>query len=85
MRLVAAVLAWIVGLYFVGRAIAELLLIDYGNPASYQADWGGPSLLGVLAVHAGPGVIAAALMIGYLIRRRGRTPGAVRGSTSSAP
>jgi hypothetical protein len=43
--------------YLVGRGVAELFLIHYGNPASYAKDWGGPSLAGVLAVHSGPALV----------------------------
>ena len=69
MRKFLVVLGFILGLYLVGRAVVEVLLIDYGNPDSYRLDWGGPSLAGVLAVHCGPGIIAAALMIWWLRRR----------------
>jgi hypothetical protein len=51
-----------VGVYLIGRAIAEPLLIDLTDPATYRKDWGGPSLLGVLIVHCGPGVVAALVM-----------------------
>ena len=43
------------GLYLVVRAMAEPFTIDMTDPATYQDDWGGPSLLGVLAIHCGPG------------------------------
>jgi hypothetical protein len=70
MRRVVLVLAWLLGAYFIVRAVAELFVIDWGNPASYAGDWGGPTLAGVLAVHMGPGAVAAALMIWALVRRR---------------
>jgi hypothetical protein len=60
----------VVGLYLVVRAIAELVVIDFGDPASYRHDWGGPSLAGVLAVHCGPGILAAAAMVVAFLRRR---------------
>ena len=63
MRVVGIVLAYVVGTYFVVRAVVEVVTIDYGDPSSYEKDWGGPSLLGVLAVHCLPGVIALALML----------------------
>ena len=50
----------VLAVYLVGRGIAELILINYGDPASYAKDWGGPSLAGVLAVHSGPGVVIVA-------------------------
>jgi hypothetical protein len=49
-------LASALALYLVGRGIAEPFVIHWGDPASYAADWGGPSLFGVLAVHCGPGL-----------------------------
>ncbi len=63
MRKVAVVFAYLVGTYFVGRAIVELITIDYSDASSYEDDWGGPSLIGVLAVHRLPGVITIALII----------------------
>jgi hypothetical protein len=62
----------VVGLYFIVRAIAEPFVIDVGDPATYRNDWGGPSLAGVLAVHFGPGLVAAALIAWWLVRRRRR-------------
>lgn len=62
-------LGGVLGAYLVGRGVAEFFTINYNDPASYRLDWGGPSLAGVLAVHAGPGLailIAAAV---YLWRR----------------
>jgi hypothetical protein len=70
MKKIAMVVGLVVGLYFVARAIAEPFVIDATNPATYENDWGGPSLLGVLTVHCGPGVIAAALMAWALLRRQ---------------
>jgi hypothetical protein len=54
----------LLALFLVGRAIAEIVTVDPGNPADYHDDWGGPSYLGVMAVHAGPGllVIVAAVL-----------------------
>jgi hypothetical protein len=64
----------VLGLYLTGRAIAEPFVIHWGDPASYRNDWGGPSLIGVLAVHCLPGFVLPAV-IGYRLRRRvsGRT------------
>ncbi len=42
------------------------------DPATYQGDWGGPSLAGVLAVHSGPGIVAAPFLVWALMRRRAR-------------
>jgi hypothetical protein len=78
MRRVLLVFASIVGAYLIVRAVAEPFAIDMTDPATYAQDWGGPSLAGVLAVHSGPGLVAAALMVAYVIRRRAdsrRSPG----------
>jgi hypothetical protein len=64
-------LVWVVGAFLVVRAIAEPLVVDVADPASYRDDWGGPGLTGVLAVHMLPGVVAAALMA-LAVRRRQR-------------
>lgn len=78
----------LLGLYLIGRAAAEPFVIDMTDPASYRHDWGGPSLIGVLAVHCGPGIISA-LLIGRGVRswwRRRTTPevGVSRPGVSSA-
>jgi hypothetical protein len=49
----------VVGTYLLGRAIAEPWVIDMIDPATYHNDWGGPHLIGVLAVHCGPGLLFA--------------------------
>ena len=72
LRPVAVVFGVILGLYLIGRAIIEPFGIDVSDPATYRHDWGGPSLAGVLAVHCGPGIVAAALMVTALVRRRRR-------------
>ena len=70
-------LLWILGAYLVVRAVAEPFVIDVTDPATYRNDWGGPHLAGVLAVHCGPGIVAAALM-GRAALRRFRSSGAPR-------
>jgi hypothetical protein len=60
----------LIGLYLVARAIAEPFVIDLRDPATYSADWGGPHLAGVLAVHCGPGVLSAVLLTRWWRRRR---------------
>jgi len=62
----------VLGVYLILRAAVELFVIDYGDPASYRDDWGGPSLAGVLAVHCLPGIIAAVLLVRAVRRRRTR-------------
>jgi hypothetical protein len=60
----------VLGLYLIGRAIVEPFILNLSDPASYRNDWGGPSLFGVLAVHCGPGIVAALWMVTALMRRR---------------
>ena len=50
--------------------MAEFFTISYADPASYAGDWGGPSLIGVLAVHTGPAVAIVAVTAWRLLRRR---------------
>jgi hypothetical protein len=59
----------ILGLYLIARAVAEPFVIDVTDPSTYSDDWGGPALAGVLAVHMGPGVLAALALFG-MVRRR---------------
>jgi hypothetical protein len=56
--------------YLVVRALVELATIHYNVPASYAKDWGGPSLAGVLAVHAGPGIAVAVATVWWVLRHR---------------
>jgi hypothetical protein len=72
-KVIGWVLGVAVGLYLVGRAVAEPFLLDMTNPATYRNDWGGPA--GVLAVHCGPGVLALAAMLLALRRGRSRSGG----------
>jgi len=74
MRKILIGLGVVLGLYLVVRALVEPFVIDMGDPATYRHDWGGPSLAGVLAVHCGPGIVAAVLMARALIRRRRLNP-----------
>lgn len=62
----------LIGVYLTLRAAIEPFLIDYGNPADYAADWGGPSLLGVLAVHMVPGIVSAVLLARWWRHRAAR-------------
>ena len=70
MRKLLWVLGLLLGVFLIWRAIVEPFTIDFGDPATYRNDWGGPSLPGVLAVHMGPGLLALILMIVVIIRRR---------------
>jgi hypothetical protein len=65
----------VIGVYLLGRAVAEPFVIDMANPATYRADWGGPSLIGVLAVHCGPGIVFAGWAVWRLRRLLSRTTG----------
>jgi hypothetical protein len=69
MKRIGVGILWAVGIYFVVRALAEPFVIDVNDPATYRDDWGGPHLAGVLLVHCGLGVIAAALMAWRLMQR----------------
>jgi hypothetical protein len=72
MRKVAWGIGLVLGLFFLVRAIAELVVIDLSDPATYRDDWGGPSLVGVLLVHCGPGLLVVALGAVYVVRRQKR-------------
>jgi hypothetical protein len=71
-------LASLLGAYLLVRAIVEPFVIDFSDPSTYEKDWGGPHLAGVLAVHCGPGIVVAALVAWWLVRRarRSRASGA---------
>jgi hypothetical protein len=70
MRKTTIAVGLVLGLFFIVRAIAEPFVIDMSDPSTYRNDWGGPSLLGVLLVHCGPGVLAAVAIALVLVRRR---------------
>jgi hypothetical protein len=72
LRRALLITGYVLGFYLIVRAIAEPFVIDVTDPATYRQDWGGPSLLGVLVVHGGPGLIAAVLMAWHIARRRAR-------------
>lgn len=69
-RKIASIVGLIIGLYLIVRAAVEPFVIDVSDPATYRNDWGGPHLIGVLAVHCGPGLLAAAVIVAVLVRRR---------------
>ena len=64
------ILGTLAGLYFVARAVSWPFSVDPADPATYANDWGGPTLVGVAAVHCGPGVIAALVFLGAILRGR---------------
>jgi hypothetical protein len=69
MRKALSIVGLLIGLYLIGRAIAEPFVIDVTDPATYRDDWGGPSLAGMLVVHCGPGIVAALIIAAVLVRR----------------
>jgi hypothetical protein len=62
-RKIASIVGLIIGLYLIVRAAVEPFVIDVSDPATYRNDWGGPHLIGVLAVHCGPGLLARSYVI----------------------
>jgi hypothetical protein len=72
MKRIGVATLWVIEIYFVARALAEPFVIDVNDPATYRHDWGGPHLAGVLLVHCGLNVVAAALMAWRLMRRSSR-------------
>jgi hypothetical protein len=64
----------VMALFLVVRGIAEPFVIDVNDPGSYRNDWGGPSLVGVLAVHSGPAVAILLAALFYVRRSGGRRP-----------
>jgi hypothetical protein len=68
---IALVVAAALGLYLTIRAVVELFIIHWADPASYRSDWGGPSLAGVLAVHCIPGLILPGYLAWRINRKRG--------------
>jgi hypothetical protein len=84
MRKVAWGIGILLGLFFLVRAIAELVVIDFSDLATYRDDWGGPSLTGVLLVHCGPGLLVVALVALVFVRRSRRRRPLRTGSRRSA-
>ncbi len=72
MRKALLIVGAIVAAFLIVRAVVEVLTIDYGDPSSYEHDWGGPSLIGVLLVHCLPGLLAAIAVV-VVYRRSRRT------------
>jgi hypothetical protein len=81
MRKASLIAGLIVGLYLIVRAVVELFTIDMKNPVAYRNDWGGPSLIGVLAVHCGPGLLAGIAIAAALLRRGSRSHASAAGRT----
>jgi uncharacterized membrane protein len=60
----------LIALFLVVRAVVEVATVDPSSPATYRDDWGGPTYLGVLAVHAGPGLAVLVVLAWWLSRAR---------------
>jgi hypothetical protein len=85
-RGLAIAIGVLLGVFFIVRAVVELLTIDYSIPSSYADDWGGPSLAGVLLVHCGLGVISAvAFVYGWRRLKARRKPDIMDRIDSSPP
>jgi len=78
MRQTLLILGAVVAAFLILRAIVEVLTLHYSDPSSYEHDWGGPSVIGVLAVHTLPGVIAAVVVVLVIRRSRGGSNDASR-------
>jgi hypothetical protein len=83
-RRVAIALGFVLGAFFIIRAIVELVTIDYSDPSSYATDWGGPSLVSVLVVHCGLGLLSAVAIGVYIWRRLHPSGERSAGSTSTS-
>ncbi len=70
MRNAGIAVGLVLGVFLIVRAIVEPFMIDMSDPATYRRDWGGPSLIGVLLVHCGPGLVAAVVFAILFVRRR---------------
>ena len=70
MKRVLAILGVLLGVYLMARAVSWPFSVDPGDPTTYANSWGGPSLLGAAAVHCGPGILAAAILVAVVVRGR---------------
>jgi hypothetical protein len=68
-RRVAFVGGLVLAAFLIVRAVVEQVTIDWSDPASYQHDWGRPSVAGVLLVHVLPGLLAAVAIVIVVVRR----------------
>src|SRR5262249_41622372 len=64
------ILATMIWLFLVARAISWLFSVDPSDPATSASDWGGPTLVGAALVQCGPGVLAALAAVGAIVRGR---------------
>jgi hypothetical protein len=70
MKRTLAIIGVLLGVFLIARAMAWPFTVDPSDPGTYAGDWGGPSLLGAAAVHCGPGILSAAILIGLVVRGR---------------
>jgi len=68
-RIITATVGSVFALFLVGRGVAEFFVVRFSDPASYRHDWGGPTLVGVFAVHSGPALVIVAATAVVLWRR----------------
>jgi len=83
-RLLGMALGGLLGIYLISEGVAELWRIDFSRPETYQRDWGGPHLAGVLIVHSGPAVLIVIGALMYFVRSVWRRT-AMRTASSSTP
>ncbi|WP_199040657.1 hypothetical protein [Glycomyces salinus] len=70
MKRILQALVIMVGGYLIFRAAVDPFLRDPSDPSTFQDDWGGPTYIGALAVHMGPGIIFTALFSWWFVRAR---------------
>ncbi|MEV0896284.1 hypothetical protein [Actinoplanes sp. NPDC049802] len=68
MKLLLKTLGVIVATLLVAQAVATPFVMDLTDPATYSGHWGGPSLVGVLALRIGAGVLAGMYLYGAAVR-----------------
>ena len=73
-RSIAIALLLVLALFLMVRGVVEVVTVDPAEPETYRADWGGPHYLGVLFVHAGPGLAVVVLAVLAVLRTRRRRP-----------
>lgn len=71
-RKLGRALLLVVALYCVGRGLVEVTTVNPTRPETYRQDWGGPHYLGVMLVHAGPGILVVILTVLHLRRSRAK-------------
>lgn len=59
----------LMALFVVGRGVVEVVTLDPSDHASYRQSWGGPGYVGVLLVHAGPGLLILVVLSIAVVRR----------------